>query len=112
MAVIRQVINLPGENVRVLVEGMSRGIVTDYREEENYSAVQVRLHKDRIVRSNDGKALVRTTQDLFETYARTSQRVSEEMVEGLRKIEKPGEIADLLSVPAGTVNSQIHSSPS
>ena len=97
VAVIRQVINLPGENVRVLVEGMSRGIVTDYREEENYSAVQVRLHKDRIVRSNDGKALVRTTQDLFETYARTSQRVSEEMVEGLRKIEKPGEIADLLS---------------
>ena len=38
VAVIRQVMNLPGENVRVLVEGEVRGILTEYRIEENYAA--------------------------------------------------------------------------
>ncbi|MBQ3705845.1 MAG: endopeptidase La [Clostridia bacterium] len=97
VAVIRQVMNLPGENVRVLVEGEVRGILTEYRIEENYAACTVQLQKDRVVRSNEGKALVRTTQDLVEAYAQTSQRVSREMVDGLRAIEKPGELADLLA---------------
>ncbi|MCR4875677.1 MAG: endopeptidase La [Clostridiales bacterium] len=97
IASVRQVMNLPGENVRVLVEGENRGTVEKMVSGEKFMQATVCIRKDRIVRSNEGKALVRTTQDLFEEYAKSSQRVSSEMVEGLRSMEKPGEIADLLA---------------
>ena len=94
---VRQVMNLPGENIRVLEEGEVRALVQDFQEKENYLQATVQISKDRIVRSNEGKAMVRTAQDLFEEYAKSSQRISQDMVEGLRTLEKPGEIADLLA---------------
>ena len=94
---VRQVMNLPGENIRVLVEGEVRALVQDFQEKETYLQATIQISKDRIVRSNEGKAMVRTAQDLFEEYAKSSQRISQDMVEGLRTLEKPGEIADLLA---------------
>ena len=97
IATVRQVMNLPGENIRVLVEGESRGEVEEFLPEKDCLKAAVRVCRDRVVRSNEGKAMVRTAQDLFEEYAKSSQRFSQEMVAGLRSLEKPGEIADLLA---------------
>ena len=97
IAVVRQVMNLPGENVRVLVEGESRATLEAVVSEENYLLARVAVHRDKVPRSNEGKALVRTTQDLFEQFAHSSQRVSQEMTENVRRLEKPGELADLLA---------------
>ena len=97
IAVVRQVMNLPGENVRVLVEGESRATLEAVVSEENYLLARVAVHRDKVPRSNEGKVLVRTTQDLFEQFAHSSQRVSQEMTENVRRLEKPGELADLLA---------------
>ena len=94
---VRQVMNLPGENVRVLVEGDTRAVLEEILSEENYILAKVRVSKDRAARSMEAKALVRTTQDLFATFATASQRVSQETVDGVRSVEKPGELADLLA---------------
>ncbi len=94
---VRQVMNLPGENVRVLVEGDTRAVLEEILSEENYILAKVRVSKDRAARSMEAKALVRTTQDLFTTFATASQRVSQETVDGVRSVEKPGELADLLA---------------
>ena len=96
IATVRQVMNLPGENVRVLVEGESRGTIQELREKDPCMTAEVLIHKDRTARSAEAKALVRTSQDLFEEFAKTSQRVSQEAVNTVRGMEKPGEIADLL----------------
>ena len=97
VAVVRQVMNLPGENIRVLVEGESRGVIEEILRDDDFTLARIQVRRDRVVRSNEGKALVRTTQDLFETFAQSSERVSREMVESLRAMDKPGEIADLLA---------------
>ena len=97
IANIKQVMNLPGENIRVLVEGEHRGILEEMTSDKDFFMGKVRLCKDRVVRSMEGKALVRTTQDLFATFATASQRISQETVEGVRLVEKPGELADLLA---------------
>ncbi len=97
VAEIRQVMNLPGENVRVLVEGSCRGTVEGPVEDENCLRVQVRLREDEAKDTEEIRALLRTARDLFEEYARTSQRVSQEAVESIRGIDKPGESADLLA---------------
>ena len=97
VAEIRQVMNLPGENVRVLVEGISRGTVEERVGEDPALRAVIRTHEDRNVRTAGAKALLRTSQDLFETYARSSQKVSQDMVESIHEVEKPGEAADLLA---------------
>ncbi len=97
LAEIRQVMNLPGENVRVLVEGKTRATAVDYVQTSPFMIAEIRLHRDRAARSADARALVRTAQDLFSEYAHNSQRVSQEAVQTVRELEKPGEIADLLA---------------
>lgn len=96
VANIRQVMNLPGENVRVLVEGEVRGTIEELTGDDPCVTANIRLCRDRIPRSADSRALVRTAQDLFAEYAKNSQKVSQEAVETIRGMERPGEIADLL----------------
>ena len=94
---VRQVMNLPGENIRVLVEGETRGILEEVLENDPCMTGRIRVCKDRPARSMEVRALMRTTQDVFEDFARTSQRVGQETVETIRSMEKPGELADLLA---------------
>ncbi len=97
VAEIRQVMNLPGENIRVLVEGENRAVIEEQLGEEPCMTARVRICPDRVARSAETKALLRTCQDLFDEYARTTQRASQETVEAIRNMEKPGEAADLLA---------------
>ena len=97
VAEIRQVMNLPGENIRVLVEGKTRGVIEEPLGDEPCMTARIRLHEDRTPRSAEAKAMLRTCQDLFAEYARTSQRVSQETVDAIRTVEKAGEAADLLA---------------
>ena len=97
VAEIRQVMNLPGENVRVLVEGISRGTILEALITEPGMRAVIQTHEDRAARSAGAKALLRTSQDLFAQYAQSSQKVSQDMVESIHDVEKPGEAADLLA---------------
>ncbi|MCR5297276.1 MAG: endopeptidase La [Clostridiales bacterium] len=97
IAEIRQVMNLPGENIRVLVEGENRGIIEETLGEDPCMRARIRVCADRPARSAEARALLRTAQDLFAEYARTSMRVSQETVDSIRNMEKPGEAADLLA---------------
>ena len=97
VAEIKQVMNLPGENIRVLVEGSTRGVIQEMTGDETCMKAVIRICEDKAVRSAEAKALLRTAQDLFEEYARTSQRVGQDTVESIHAIEKPGEAADLLA---------------
>ena len=97
VAEIRQVMNLPGENIRVLVEGKNRGVIEETLEDDPCMSAVIRIHEDRNPRSAEARALLRTCQDLFAEYARTSQRVSQETADAVRMVEKAGEAADLLA---------------
>ena len=97
VAEIKQVMNLPGENIRVLVEGAVRGVIQEKLGDEPSMKAVIKVCEDKAVRSAEAKALLRTAQDLFEEYARTSQRVGQDTVESIHAIEKPGEAADLLA---------------
>ena len=97
IAEIRQVMNLPGENIRVLVEGKARGVIEEPLGDDPCLSAVIRVYEDKVPRSAEAKALLRTCQDLFADFARTSQRVSQETVDSMRTVEKVGEAADLLA---------------
>ena len=97
IARVRQVMNLPGENIRVLVEGECRGVIKEVLSTDPCMKAVIRISRDKEPRTGDAKALLRTAQDLFEEYAHASQRVSQETVESVRAVEAPGDLADLMA---------------
>ena len=97
VAVVKQVMNLPGDNLRVLVEGETRGVISETLQDDPFLQAKVELHNDRNPRNMEVRALVRTTHDLFEEFAKSSQRVTSDTVESVKDIENPGQLGDILA---------------
>lgn len=97
VATIKQVMNLPEDSLRVLVEGESRAMLQSINQEEPYLAGVVKLADQAYEDTVELQALARVAQDYFETYARTSLRVSQETVNSVRDVEEPGQLADIIA---------------
>ena len=98
IAVIKQVMNLPGDSLRVLVEGVSRGRLMSIMQEEPYLEGGVRLMPDVSTAPElELQALVRAVKDYFEEYGRASQRVSHETVASIRDVDDAGQISDIIA---------------
>ena len=98
IANIRQVMNLPGDSLRVLVEGETRGELTTVTQEEPF--LLGRIHLPKVTAPEDEMelaALVRTAKDYFDAYARASQRVSQETIASIRDVDDAEQIADLIA---------------
>ena len=98
IASVKQVMNLPGDNLRVLVEGEQRGMLVSITQEEPYLEGVIRPIADVLPREiTELEALVRVTQEAFEEYARASQRVSQETVASIHDVEDAAHLADVIA---------------
>lgn len=96
---IRQIIKLPDGNVRVLVEGINRGIMTEYRNSDagNYIEVEVNIHEDTWEESLETEALVRGVVHEFEEWVKLSKRIPSETFVAVTILEDFGRLADLIA---------------
>ncbi len=96
---IRQTIKLPDGNVRVLVEGLSRGVMKEYRDSENgnYVEVDVELHEDTWDDTMETEALVRGVVHEFEEWVKLSKRIPSETFVAVTILEDFGRLADLIA---------------
>ena len=97
VASIKQVMNLPGDTLRVLVEGECRGTVQSVTQEEPYMVGVIAPVEEACESGVEMQALVRVAQEYFENYARASQRVSQETVNSVRDVEDPSQLADIIA---------------
>ena len=98
IAQIKQVLNLPGDNIRVLVEGLQRGVLQAITEEEPCMMGDIRPVKEDTGReSAEMKALVRTAHEFFEEYCTASMRVSQETMRSVLDVDKPDQLADIIA---------------
>ena len=98
IAAIKQVIKLPGDNIRVLVEGKSRAILRAVTQEEPYfTAALDELMEQGTPVSIETDALLRTARSYFEDYCKMSGRVSQETMQSVMEIEDPGQLADIIA---------------
>ena len=98
IAQIKQVLKLPGDNIRVLVEGRSRAILRAVTQEEPYfeGALDELLPTAPTV-SIETDALLRTAHTYFEEYCKMSGRISGETMQSVLEIEEPGQLADVIA---------------
>ena len=97
VAQIRQVLNLPGDTIRVLVEGQQRAILRAITQEEPYWVAELEAPSQVVADTAEMEAMVRTTHELFEEYARASMRVSGETLRSVGEVDKPDQLADIIA---------------
>ena len=96
---IRQIIKLPDGNVRVLVEGISRGVMEEYRDsgKGKYIEVEVAVHEDTWEDTMETEALVRGVVHEFEEWVKLSKRIPSETFVAVTILEDFGRLADLIA---------------
>ena len=98
LAEIKQVMNLPGENMRVLVEGICRAQPTVLSLEGDYPTGNARLFYDEEQELPDETAaMANVTRTIFEQYASDTGRLPPETVGAVTELEHPGELADAIA---------------
>ncbi|HGM1318825.1 TPA: endopeptidase La [Clostridioides difficile] len=99
---VKQMIKLPGDTVRVLVEGVSRGRVKKIEQEDGYFRAVI----EEIVFDSDNldseteveiEAFVRNVFDAFEEYINIGNRVSPEILISLADIEDVDRFIDTIA---------------
>ena len=98
IARVKQVLNLPGDHIRVLVEGLHRGVLLNIVENEPYLLAEVRsVPAAKAEDSVEMKALVRTTHEFFEGYVKASKKVSQETLHAVMSVDDPEQLADMIA---------------
>lgn len=97
VAEVNQLIRLPGDSVRVLVEGKKRARVSAFRKGETYDEVDVEAYEDEIDKSMEREALTRAVVDKFEEWVRLSKKIPPEAIVSVAIIEDGGRLADLVA---------------
>ena len=97
---VKQMIKLPGDTVRVLVEGISRGTIEEINQDKGYfEAVidEIVYNEDEIVNDMEVEALIRNVLESFEEYINIGNRVSPEILVSLEEIENPDRLVDTIA---------------
>ncbi len=97
VAMVKQVLNLPGDSIRVLVEGQQRATLHAITEEDPCWIADVVVQPEEFEDSPALHALVRTTHDFFEEFARSSMRVSNETLRSVGDVERADQLADIIA---------------
>lgn len=94
---VKQMLKLPNGTIRVLVEGLQRGKITSFHDEETYLAVTVEPYEEQDTKDVEDEALMRTMLDYFEQYIKLSKKISAETYASVADIEEPGRMADIIA---------------
>ncbi|MDR1029064.1 MAG: endopeptidase La [Clostridiales Family XIII bacterium] len=99
IAKIKQMLKLPGDSIRVLVEGISRGVIEDMVHEIPYFKTRVREIEEVEYETipNRVEALMRTVLDNFEDYLNISRKLPQDLFVSVSTVEQPGRLADIIA---------------
>ena len=99
IANIRQILRMPGDNIRVMVEGQSRARMLQMMRAEPYLEAEVQEipveESNRITAKQE--ALMRSTYELFQQYADLAPKVSPDLLIHVLASQDPGYIADYIA---------------
>ena len=102
VCMVRQILRLPGDNIRVLVEGRARALAHQFtmpEEEDGCIYAEVEELEDFVygVTERRAQALVRTAQERFAEYAQNSPRISPDVELTVAEGGDPGWLAEYIA---------------
>lgn len=97
IAEVKQILNMPDGNIRVLIEGLERGRITRFTDLMRYVEVNVTRIDDIMPEDTvENQLLIRRLFGLIEKFLGHFDRLSPESMTSLMSIDNPGELADVV----------------
>lgn len=97
VAEVKQLLKLPGGTIRVLVEGLRRGRIKEYKEYDPYYKVEIIEYEEDETKNSEIEALMRNLTYQFEQYVKLSKRIAPETVVSIVTIDEAHRLADLIA---------------
>jgi ATP-dependent Lon protease len=94
---IVQSLKLPDGNVKVLVEGLDRGRALEFKEEQGFFRVVVKLIPKQVESGGGIEAVMSKVIALFEQYVKLSNNLHYDAMLAAVRVEDPGKLADTIS---------------
>ena len=94
---IVQSLKLPDGNVKVLVEGLDRGRALEFKEEQGFFKVVVKLIPRQVETGSGIEAVMSKVIALFEQYVKLSNNLHYDAMLAAVRVEDPGKLADTIS---------------
>lgn len=100
IANILQLLKLPDGTIKVLVEGVERGRLLELiePEQQDFMVGKIERLQDKKVKGDTiNEALVRVVLSNFEEYAKLNKKITQEVIDSVRLIKEPSQLADSIS---------------
>src|ERR1700677_714611 len=97
MATVLQLLKLPDQTVRVLVEGKSRARVTGSIPRNDFFQATIEKIPDGTGAIKETEALIRTVKANFESYIKLNKKVPAETLASLAQIDDPAKLSDTVA---------------
>jgi len=95
---IKQILKLPGETVRVLVEGETRAKLEEIVQSEPFFKAEIQILEDAdFAADKKCEALMRSIKKSFDDYVKLSGTIPFEIIVTLDELENPGRFSDVVS---------------
>jgi ATP-dependent Lon protease len=97
MATVLQLLKLPDQTVRVLVEGKSRAQVKSFSPRTEFFEALIEPVKEEDGAAQENEALVRSVKANFENYIKLNKKIPAETLASVAQIDEPGKLADTVA---------------
>jgi len=95
---VKQMLKLPGDTIRVLVEGLSRAKIKDMIQETPYLKVTIEEYPDYDFEiDKECEALKRSVLQTFEHYVELNAKITPDILLTVRAIDNCGRLADVIA---------------
>jgi ATP-dependent Lon protease len=95
---IKQILKLPGDTIRVLVEGLYRAEIEELIKEEPFFECKVNIFDEEAVeKTNDVEAMMRQIVKEFHDYIKQNNTIPEDVMSTIEEIDQPGKLGDIVT---------------
>ena len=98
---VLQLLKLPDDTVKVLVEGTARARILKYTDKDVFFEAEAEVFTDEIPDAKEVEALARTVVSQFEQYIKLNKKVPPEVLVSVNQIEDPSKLADTVASHLG-----------
>ncbi|MCP5060772.1 MAG: endopeptidase La [bacterium] len=97
LGTIIQLLRLPDQTVKVLVEGKARARIRSFTQDEPFFACEVELVEESEPEGSTVEALVRSVHATFENYVKLNKKVPSEVLGNITQLSAAGRLADTVA---------------
>ncbi|WP_404378935.1 endopeptidase La [Caenispirillum salinarum] len=97
VSTVLQLLKLPDDTVKVLVEGGQRARIKNYTGTEDFFQAEVELLDDEQADNQELEALSRSVVAQFEQYIKLNKKIPPEVLVSINQIEDPAKLADTVA---------------